>query len=207
MASVTPATQKPRLFNISANHGFRALRARNYRLYWMGQLVSLTGTWMQTTAQAWLVLQLTGSPLALGTVTALQFVPVMLLSLWTGVLADRINRYRLVLGAQVAALLVAAIFGALVALGLIQLWQIYLLAFCSGLINALNQPAQQAFAVELVQRDDRSSAVALNSALIHGARIVGPALAGAMFEPLGVASIVWVNAFSFLALIGAVHEQ
>lgn len=182
-------------------YGVRALGVRNYRLYWVGQFVSITGTWMQTTAVAWLVLKLTGSPLALGTVTALQFLPVMLFSLLAGVMADRLPRYRVVVVAQTAALLVTALFAALVATGLIQLWQIYLLAFVQGLINALNQPTQQAFAVELVGREDRSSAVALNATLIHTSRIVGPALAGLMFEPFGVATILACNAVSFVAVL------
>src|SRR6266496_4543689 len=108
--------------------GFRALRVRNYRLYWLGQLVSQTGSWMQTTAQAWLVLQLTHSPFALGLVTTLQFLPIMLLSLLGGAISDHWPKHRLILVTQVAALIQAAVFGALVATGAIQLWHVYVLA-------------------------------------------------------------------------------
>jgi MFS family permease len=185
-----------------ATYGFRALRVRNYRLYWLGQLSSFTGTWMQTTAQAWLVLQLTGSPLALGTVTALQFLPVMLLTPLGGLIADRAPRYWLVIAVQAVGFMLALAFGGLVALGLIQLWQIYLLALLQGLVNAVSNPVRLSFAVDLVDKADRGSAVALNSTQFNLARIVGPALAGIMFEPVGVAAILFVNALTFLVAIG-----
>jgi MFS family permease len=181
--------------------GFRALRLRNYRLYWLGQLVSLTGSWMQTTAQAWLVLQLTRSPLALGLVTTLQFLPVMLLSLFGGVLADRANKHRLIIGTQVAAMVIAAIFGALVGLGAIQLWHVYLIALLQGIVNAIDTPARQSFSVELVGREELVNAVALNSMLFNSARIVGPALAGLMIASVGIAPVLLANAVSFLAVL------
>ena len=178
--------------------GFRALRVRNYRLYFIGQLISLTGSWMQTTAQAWLVLQLTRSPVALGLVTTLQFLPIMLLSLFGGVIADRLPRHRLMVGTQVVSLVQAAIFGTLVATGTIQLWQIYVLAAAQGIINAIDNPVRQAFAVELVGREDRVNAVALNSMLFNGARIVGPAIAGVLIARVGFAPALYLNAISFL---------
>lgn len=181
--------------------GFRALRIRNYRLYWSGQLVSLTGTWMQTTAQAWLVLQLTRSPLALGLVTVFQFLPIMLLSLVGGVIADRVPRQRLIIVTQTLAMGLAAIFGTLVALGLIQLWHIYVIAMLQGIINALDTPARQSFAVNLVDRPDLVNAIALNSMLFNGARIVGPALAGLLIGPLGIATVLYANAISFGAVL------
>src|ERR671932_1404257 len=160
--------------------GFQALEVRNYRLFWIGQLISLTGTWMQTTAQAWLVIQLTKSPFALGLVTTLQFLPIMLLSLVGGVITDRLPKHRLLIVTQTLALSQAAVFGTLVATGVIQLWHIYLLALIQGTINAIDNPSRQAFVPELVGREYLVNAVALNSMLFNGARIIGPALAGIM---------------------------
>jgi MFS family permease len=182
-------------------HGFQALRIRNYRLYWIGQLVSMTGTWMQTTAQAWLVLQITQSPFAIGLVATLQFLPVLLLSLIGGVIADRVPRFRLILSTQTIAMILTGIFGLLVSSGQIQLWHIYLLALLQGLVNAIDQPVRQAFAVELVDKTHRSNAIALNSIMFNLSRIIGPALAGILIGPFGIATVLWINALSFLAVI------
>ena len=140
------AAEAPRpSFRQRLSAGFQALEVRNYRLFWIGQLISLTGSWMQTTAQAWLVLQLTGSPFALGLVTTLQFLPIMLLSLFGGVITDRLPKRRLLLITQSSALVQAAVFGALVGAGAIQLWHIYILAAIQGVINAIDNPARQSF--------------------------------------------------------------
>jgi MFS family permease len=181
--------------------GFRALRQRNYRLYWLGQLVSQTGTWMQTTAQAWLVLQLTSSPFAIGLVAVFQFLPVTLFALLGGAIADRVPRYRLILITQTFGLMQAAIFGLLVGTGLIQLWQVYLLALTQGLITAVDQPVRQAFAVTLVEGEDRANAIALNSMMFNSSRIFGPALAGLLIGLLGIAAVLYLNAASFLAVL------
>jgi len=186
--------------------GFRALQVRNYRLYWIGQLISQTGSWMQTTAQAWLVLQLTRSPFALGLVTTLQFLPIMLLSLLGGAISDRWPKHRLILVTQIAALIQAAIFGALVVTGAVQLWHVYVLAAIQGVITAIDNPTRQAFAVELVGREHLVNAVALNSMLFNGARIVGPALAGLIIAGfgnslIGIGMVLLVNAISFVAVI------
>lgn len=181
--------------------GFRALEVRNYRLYWFGQLVSLTGTWMQSTAQALLVLRLTDSPSAVGLVVTLQFLPFMLLSLIGGTLADRINRYRLILFTQSISLVLAALFGFLVGTGNILLWHIYVLAFLQGFVNAVDQPVRQAFAVSLVSSDYRANAVALNSVLFNTTRILGPALAGVLIGWLGIAAIFYLNALSFVGVL------
>jgi MFS family permease len=183
--------------------GFQALRIRNYRLYWLGQLVSLTGTWMQTTAQGWLVLQLTQSPLAIGLATMFQFLPALLLSLFGGAIADRLPKYRLILFTQIAAFVQAVIFTLLVATGQIQLWQVYLLALALGLINALDTPARQSFVVELVGREALPNAVALNSLLFNGARVLGPGAAGILIAQLGLAPAFGLNALSFVAVIGS----
>ena len=186
--------------------GFSALKVRNYRLYWFGQLISQTGSWMQTTAQAWLVLQLTHSPFALGLVTTLQFLPIMLFSLIGGVISDRMSKHRLILITQTAALIQAVLFGGLVIGGAIQLWHVYVLAALTGLVNAIDNPARQAFAVELVGREHLTNAVALNSMLFNGARIVGPAMAGLIIAGagsplLGIGVVLLLNAVSFVAVI------
>ncbi len=199
------ATTTPRPLIRRPSHlaqGFRALHNYNYRLFWIGQLISITGTWMQTTAQAWLVLKLTDSPLALGEVTVLQFLPVTLLSLYGGVLADRLRKHRALLFTQSAALIQAAIFGLLVATGVIQLWHIYLLAAIQGLINAIDVPVRQSFVVEMVGREDLSNAVALNSSEFNAARILGPSIAGLIIDQIGIAPTLFLNAFSYLAVIG-----
>lgn len=212
------ATQKswnssPRLESAQARkpfesflRGFRALEVRNYRLFWIGQLISQTGSWMQRTAQDWLVLQLTRSPFALGLVTALQFLPVLLLSLIGGVITDRWPKHRLVIITQVAALIQAVVFAALVATGTIQLWHVYVLALLQGIITAIDNPVRQAFVVELVGREHLVNAVALNSMLFNGARIVGPALAGLMIAGAsslytGIAWVLGVNALTFVAVL------
>jgi MFS family permease len=183
---------------------FRAMRVRNYRLYWFGQLISISGTWMQTTAQAWVVYTLTNSPLALGTVTTLQFLPITLLTLFGGVIADRAPKRQLVLITQTLALVQATIFGILVATNTIQVWHMYILAAVQGIINAIDQPVRQAFAAELVSNEDRPNAVALNSMLFNAARIVGPAAAGILIAQTGAAPALFINAASFLAVIIAI---
>ncbi len=191
-------------FRVAVARGFQSLRVRNYRLFWTGQVISVTGTWMQTTAQAWLVLKLThDSPLALGVVITLQFLPVMLLALFGGVLADRLPKRSALVVTQAALMVQAAIFGGLVAAGLIQLWHVYVLAVCQGLITAVDNPLRQAFIFEMVGRDDLVNAVGLNSMSFQGARIFGPALAGAVINFIGIAPTLIVNAISFIPVIGA----
>jgi MFS family permease len=183
--------------------GFDSLRVRNYRLFWIGQLVSLTGSWMQFTAQAWLVLILTPSPFAVGLVTTLQWLPVTLFSLVGGVLIDRMDRHRLLIATQTAAMVTALVFGALVGLNIIKLWHIYVLALLQGCTNALDLPLRHSFAVELVKQDQRINVVALNSISINVTRVLGPALAGILITPIGIAAILFINAASFVAVIWA----
>jgi MFS family permease len=184
--------------------GFQSLRVRNYRLFWTGQVISLTGTWMQTTAQAWLVLKLTrDSPLALGLVVTLQFLPVMLLALFGGVLADRLPKRSALVVTQALLMVQAAIFGTLVATGLIQLWHVYLLAMGQGLITAIDNPLRQSFVYDMVGREDLVNAVGLNSMSFQGARIFGPALAGVVIQLIGIAPSLILNAVSFIPVIGA----
>jgi MFS family permease len=153
---------------------FSSLAIYNYRVYWIGLLISLSGTWMQTTAQAWLVLKLTNSPTALGTVTLLQFLPITILTLFGGVLADRLPKRAVIFTTQSVGALQALILGVLVVTNLVQLWEIFVLAFLLGVVNAFDNPTRQAFVVELVGRDNVQNAVALNSSLFNAARIMGP---------------------------------
>jgi len=178
-----------------------ALRHRNYRLYWFGQLVSLMGTSMQTIGQAWLVLMLTHNAFQLGLVGALQFLPVLLFSIFGGVFADRWPKRRVLLVTQSAAMLQAILLWALTASGTVQLWQIYLLAMLLGLTSSLDMPARSAFVVELVGREDLPNAVALNSTLLNLTRIVGPGLGGVLIAAGGVTTLFLLNALSFLAVI------
>ncbi len=186
----------------AAASGFHALRNRNFRLFWTGQIISLTGTWMQTTAQAWLVLQLTnGSPFALGFVVTLQFIPVMLFALFGGVLADHLPKRSALVVTQTLLLVQAIIFGVLVWTGVIQLWHVYVLAVSQGLITAVDNPLRQAFIYELVGRENLVNAVGLNSMTFHGARIFGPALSGVVIQWIGIAPTLFLNAVSFVPVI------
>jgi len=180
---------------------FAALRHRNFRLFWIGQLISLTGTWMQTTGQAWLVLQMTHSAWLLGVVGALQFLPVMLLSLFGGVIADRVPKRKLLLFTQSFATAQAIILWVLVFSGTVQLWHILVLALMLGITNALDMPTRQAFVVEMVGREDLPNAVALNSSLFNMARIVGPGLGGVLIAWLGVTPLFLLNAVSFVPVL------
>jgi MFS family permease len=191
-------------WSTAAARGFESLRVRNFRLFWFGQLISVTGTWMQTTAQAWLVLKLTDdSPLALGTVITLQFLPVMLFALYGGVLADRLPKRRTLVITQTLLMIQATIFSLLVVTGAIQLWHVYVLAVIQGVITAIDNPLRQAFLFEMVGRKDLVNAIGLNSMTFQGARIFGPALAGVVINLIGIAPTLILNALSFIPVIGA----
>ncbi len=180
---------------------FRSLAIYNYRVFWLGQLISISGTWMQTTAQAWLVLKLTNSPTALGTVTMLQFLPVTALTLVGGVIADRVPRRNLVFCTQSVAALQAVLLGMLVVTNAVQLWEIYVVAFLLGTVNAVDNPARQAFVAQLVGHEQLQNAVALNSMLFNAARVVGPALAGIVISAIGIGQAFLINAASFLPVL------
>ncbi|HEV2663200.1 MAG TPA: MFS transporter, partial [Ktedonobacteraceae bacterium] len=180
---------------------FIALRHRNFRLFWTGQLVSLIGTWMQTTGQAWLVLQLTKSAWALGVVGALQFLPVMLFALFGGALADRIPKRKVVLFTQSFSLVQAVALWLLIATGTVQLWHIFVLAILLGLTNAIDMPTRQAFVAEMTGREDLPNAIALNSSVFNLARIVGPGLGGLLIAWLGIAPLFLLNALSFIPVL------
>jgi MFS family permease len=182
---------------------FRALRNYNYRLFWAGQFCSLTGTWIQRTGLAWLVLDLTGSPLALGTVTMLQFLPISLFALFGGVLADRFPKRKVLVGTQTAIALQSAVLALLVSGGHIELWHLYILALVQGVFVAVDNPTRNALVMELVGRDDLANAVALNSGNFNLSRIIGPAAGGVLIAGVSMAACFWVNVGSALVPIAA----
>jgi MFS family permease len=182
---------------------FSAWRHRNFRLFFWGQLVSVIGIWMQSTAQQWLVYRITGSQASLGMVTFINFLPVLLFSLFMGVVADQFSRRGLLVITQSWFMLLACILALLTWLELVQYWHILLLAFLLGFGNALDMPARQAFVVEIVAGDKRDvmNAISINSALFNGARIVGPAIGGAVVAAFGEAPAFAINSLSYLAVI------
>jgi MFS family permease len=186
---------------------FKALHNPNYRRYALGSLVSNTGTWMQRVAQDWLVLRLTdGSGTALGITTGLQFLPVLLLSPYAGVIADRFPKRRLLQLTQLTMAIASLVLGLLAVAGLAEVWQVYLIAFLFGIGSAFDAPARQSFVSEIVGPDDLTNAVGLNSATFNTARIIGPALAGLMIGALGGGAwatgwVILINAASYGAVI------
>lgn len=182
-------------------NGFRALRHRNFRLFWTGQLVSLVGTWMQQVAQGWLVLELTGDPLVLGAVAAAQFTPVIVLGLFAGVFADVFPKRTILIATQVVSAVLALVLGILVATGNVEVWHVFVLASLLGVANAFDMPVRQAFVVEMVGRDDMVNAVGLNSTVFNGSRIVGPAIAGLLIATVGLSICFLLNAVSYVAVV------
>ena len=180
-----------------------ALRHRDFRLFWSGQLVSLIGTWMQSVGQAWLVLELTGSAFHLGLVTALQFTPILFFSPVGGALSDRFPKRRIILLTQAAMMGQAFVLAALVWSGQVRYWHVAVLAAIYGLGRAIDIPARQSYITDLVGRSDLANAVALNSLVFNGARIVGPAVAGLLIARFGVAFAFLLNGLSFVAVLAA----
>ena len=179
-----------------------AFRHRNYRLFFGGQAISLIGTWMQQVAQAWLVLTITnGDPLWLGVVAAAQFLPVMILGLFAGILADVLPKRQTLIAVQATMMILAVILTILTATAVVQVWMILVLAVLLGCANAVDMPVRQAFAIEMVGPRDIGNAVAINSAMFNGARVVGPAVAGLTIGAFGIAPAFAINAVSFLAVI------
>jgi len=181
----------------------RALRHRNYRLFFFGQLVSLCGTWMQSVAQSWLVYRLTGSAVLLGFIGFGSQIPVFLLSPLAGLLADRVSRHRILLVAQSASMLLALVLAALTLAHRIEVWQIFVLATALGIVNAFAIPSQSAFVVDMVGREDLMNAIALNSSIVNGARVLGPAIAGVLVAAVGEGWCFLLNGLSYLAVIVA----
>jgi MFS family permease len=181
----------------------RALEVRDFRLFWCGQGVSLIGTWMQSVAQSWLVLELTSSPFRLGLIGTLQFAPVLLFSFLAGALADRLPKRRLLIVTQSLMCVQALTLAALVRHGHVQYWHVALMATVYGIANTVDMPTRQAYIAELTGRGALRSAIALNSAMFNGARVVGPALAGLVIAQWGTGLAFFFNGLSFLAVIGA----
>jgi MFS family permease len=185
---------------------FASLRNRNYRLYFTGQITSVSGTWMQGLAQAWLILKLTGNNgTALGVVTALQFLPMLLFGAWGGVIADRYDKRRLLFGTQIAAGALALTLGIIVSAGAAAVWNVYLLSFLLGFVNMIDNPARQTFVLEMVGRDQLQNAVSLNSVVMNSARVVGPAVGGLLIDLFGVGPCFYINAASYIAVIVALR--
>ena len=180
---------------------FRALRHRNYRLFFYGQLVSLIGTWLQQTAMSWFVYQITGSKFLLGAVAAIGSAPMMIFSLWGGSLADRYSKRSILIGTQTAQMLCAFVLAAGAWVGFASASFIMLVAALNGVAMGFDIPARQAFTVEMTSREDLLNAISLNSSIFHGARVIGPSIAGLMIGTVGIAMCFFLNGVSFIAVI------
>src|ERR1041385_6954174 len=180
---------------------FRALRHRNYQLFFAGQLISLIGTWMDQVAESWLVYRLTGSALLLGTVAFAAQIPVFLLAPIGGALADRYDRRRILVGTQSSMMALTFVLAWLTLSHRVQIWHVVTLAALTGIVNAFDLPARQAFVVDMVARADLVNAIALNSSMFNGARIIGPALAGIVVAAIGEGWCFFANGISFIAVI------
>jgi MFS family permease len=187
----------------AASTTFRSLRVRNFRLFWFGQMVSMSGTWMQSVAQNWLVLSLTGSGVALGITVALQFLPMLLFGMWGGLVADRFDKRRILVLTQIGPMVLALVMFVLVATGAVALWMVYALAFLLGVVFMVDMPTRQSFVIELVGPDDVANAVGLNSAMFNTGRVVGPAVAGVLIATVGTASTFLLNSVSYVAVLVA----
>jgi len=185
----------------AAHQTFSSLRIRNYRLYFTAQLISVSGTWMQTVAQSWLVLRLTGSGVDLGIVVGLQFLPMLLFGPVGGLVADRINKRRLLYLTQAGGGVLALVLGILVVTHEVQLWQVYVLAALLGMVNVFDNPARQTFIMEMVGREDLPNAVSLNTVVMNASRVVGPAIGGVIITLVGLGVCFFVNAASYIAVI------
>ena len=179
----------------------RALRHRNFQLFFGGQLISLIGTWMQTVAQSWLVYRLTGSGLLLGAVGFASQIPVFLVAPIGGITADRANRHRVVIATQTASMILAFVLAALTLTNKVQVWHIFVLASFLGVVNAFDIPGRQSFLVDMVGKDDLMNAIALNSSMFNGARVIGPAVAGVLVARLGEGWCFFANGVSYIAVI------
>jgi len=180
---------------------FASLRQRNFRLFFTGQTISLVGTWMQSVAQGWLVLQLTNSPFDIGLVSALGSLPILLVSLPAGVFADRTNKHRAIIVTQTLSLLQALVLAVLIWTHRIALWQVAAIAGFLGVVNAFDTPFRQAFIVELTGREHLTNAIALNSSAFNAARVVGPSIAGLLISAVGLGWCYFLNALSYVAVI------
>ncbi|MGB9682694.1 MAG: MFS transporter [bacterium] len=180
---------------------FESLRYRNFRLFWFGQFMSLIGSWMQTVGQGWLVLELTNSSFLLGLVSAIGSLPVLFLSIFAGVVADKVRKRNLIIVTQTSLTILAFSIGIITYMGIVKFWHILVIVALFGVANAFDMPARQTFVVELVDKESLMNAIALNSSIFNGARIIGPAIAGVMVSSIGVAGCFILNAISFIPVI------
>lgn len=194
-------------FRLAAGDTFRSLRIRNYRLFFLGQLTSQAGTWLQMVAVIWVVLQITDSGLALGLVTAAQFLPVLVFGAWGGVIADRVDHHRFMLMTQVAFTVISAVFAGLILTDNLNVWAIYVLSAAFGFATAMDNPVRRTLVVDLVGPDDVPNAVALNSSLMTGSRVIGPAIAGVLITGVGVEWCFVVNFVTYLAVLFALARM
>jgi MFS family permease len=182
-------------------HLLRAFRHRNYKLFFSGQLVSLTGTWMQSVAESWLVYRLTGSSTMLGVAAFASQAPVLLFATIGGAVADRVDRHRIIVITQTASMILPLTLAALTLTGAVRVWHVLALAACLGVVNAFDIPARQAFIVDMVGHDDLMNAIALNSSMVNGTRVVGPAVAGLLVAAVGEGWCFLMNGISYTAVI------
>lgn len=190
--------RRPRL---SLGDIFASLRHRNFRLFWTGQLVSVTGNWMNEVAQGWLVLELTDSAVMLGTVVALRWVPVLGLTTFMGALADRYPKQLILRWTQTILMVLALVLGVLTVTGWVRVWHVMVISFLTGVVNSLDNPTRQSFYVELVGKEDLPNAIALNSSVFNGARVIGPSIAGFVIDVWGSGPAFILNGISYLAVI------
>jgi MFS family permease len=186
---------------------FRALRHRNYRLFFTGQLISLIGTWMQSVAQAWLVLKLTNSSMMLGVVSFANYLPILLVALFAGVVIDHVDRRRLLMISQSLLMLSAFILAGLTWFGVVRVEHVIILAAFNGVVSSFDMPARQAFVADMVGIEDLPNAIAINSMMVNGARTVGPAVAGLLIALVGTALCFFLNGVSYLAVIWCLFEM
>jgi len=180
---------------------FRSLRHRNFQLFFSGQLISLIGTWMDNIAEAWLVYRLTGSSLLLGAVAFAGQIPVFLMAPIGGMAADRLDRHKIVIATQASSMILAFTLAGLTLSGRVKVWEVVVLASLMGIVNAFDIPARQAFLVEMVGREDLMNAIALNSSMFNGARVIGPSIAGIIVAGVGEGWCFFANAVSYIAVI------
>ena len=188
-------------FKAAALGSFGALGVRNYRFFLLGQIVSVTGTWMQSVAQAWLVLKLTNSGAYLGIVIALQMLPVLLFGAWGGLIADRFDKRRVLVGTGIIAAALALVLGVLTATGVVTVWMVAAVAFGLRMVNVVDVPTRQSFVTEMVGREHLVNAVSLNGVIMNGGRLIGPAAAGLIIATVGIAPCFFINSASYLAVI------
>ncbi len=180
---------------------FPALRSRNYQLYFTGQIISNIGTWLQVVAQSWLVLELTNSAFYVGLVIAATNLPTMIFCLPGGVIVDRFNKRRILMITQTAFMILAFILGSLAVLKIVNIWEILILGFLFGCVKAVDSPARQAFAVDMVGKEDLTSGIALNSAVNNASRVIGPGIAGFLIAFVGAGGAFIANGVSYIAVL------